>query len=241
MERTDQDFKDGLALDIFSPKNHTLVVMQSTSPLGAQFITGNSGEPFVALSNYSYVIQMNETANDLIAKIEIPYDPAMLSTMGIPESNTYVATLSQDKSWTVNDATRNVHRSENNTRIIKITSLDGEYMLVGKQSVDTSNIFVQFGQGATRTVNITGGQGIQEAEFIDGMRFSVQFSVQSGKAMTLNVDIKQGINPWTLPANMMSLNSFAWIINTSDPFTKIDAQMLIPCKCACSNFRGLFH
>jgi hypothetical protein len=87
MERTDQDFKDGLALDLFSPKNRTLVVKQNNSPLSAQFISGNSGEPFVALSNYSYIIQMNETANDLIAKIEIPYNPEQLNEMGIQEAN----------------------------------------------------------------------------------------------------------------------------------------------------------
>lgn len=70
MERTDQDFKDGLALELFSPKNRTLVVKQNTFPLGAQFVTGNSGSPFIALSNYSYIITMNETANDLMAKID---------------------------------------------------------------------------------------------------------------------------------------------------------------------------
>jgi hypothetical protein len=83
MERTDQDFQDGLALDLFSPKNRTLVVKQNTSPLAAQLVTGNSGSPFVALSNYSYIITMNETSNDLIAKIEVPYDPTMLQSMGI--------------------------------------------------------------------------------------------------------------------------------------------------------------
>jgi hypothetical protein len=227
MERTDQDFQDGLALDLFSPKNRTLIVKQNTSPLGAQFVTGTTGEPFVALSNYSYLIQMNETANDLIAKIEVPYDPSMLNAMGIQEANTYVATLAPDKrSWIVNDATRNVHRSENNTRIIKMTSLDGEYLLVGRKTVDTSNIFVQYGQGATRTVNVTGGAGIQEAEFVDGLRFSVQ----AGKALTMNVDLKQGIDPTTLPANTQSLNSFMWVVNTSDPNTKVAAQMLVPCK-----------
>jgi hypothetical protein len=77
-------------------------------------------------------------------------------------------------SWVVNDATRNVHRSENNTRIIKMTSLDGEYVLVRRQTVDTGNIFVQYGRGATRTVNMTAGPGLQEAEFIDGYRFSIQ-------------------------------------------------------------------
>jgi hypothetical protein len=54
-----------------------------------------------------------------------------------------------------------------------MTSLDGEYLLVGRKTVDTSNIFVQYGQGATRTVNVTGGAGIQEAEFVDGLRFSI--------------------------------------------------------------------
>jgi len=161
MERTDQDFQDGLAIDLFSPKNRTLVVKQNTSPLPGNFVSGNSGEPFVALSNYSYIVQMNETANDLIAKIEIPYTAEQLNKFSVQEANTYVATLAPDKmSWVVNDLTRNVHRSENNTRIIKMTSMDGEYMLVGRQTVDTSSIFVQYGQGATRTVNMTGGQGM---------------------------------------------------------------------------------
>jgi hypothetical protein len=226
MERTDQDFADGLALYLFSPKNRTLVVSQNRSPLSAQFVTGTTGSPFIALSNYSYMIRMNETANDLIAKIEIPYDPIMLNTMGIPEANTYVGTLAPDKkSWAVNDATRNVHRSENNTRIIKMTSLDGEYMLLGRQTVDTSNVFVQYGQGATRTVNMTGGPGIQANEFVDGLRFEVQ----AEKELKMNVDLKQGVNPGCLPANTQSLNSFMWIVNTSNPLVKVDAQILVPC------------
>jgi hypothetical protein len=226
MQRTDQDFKDGLALDLFSPKSRTLTVKQNLTPLPAQFVQGATGEPFVALSNYSYIIQMNETANDLIAKVEIPHDPVMLATMGINPANTFVVTLAADKkSWIMNDATRNVHISENNTRIIKMTSLDGEYMLVGRQTVDTSNMFLQFGQGATRTFNLTGGPGIQEAEFIDGLRFSAQ----TDKAMMLNVDIKQGVNPGTLPANSQSLNSYMWIVNTSAPFQNVNGQILFPC------------
>ena len=99
MDRTDQDFKDGLALDILLPKTRTLSVQQDTSPLGAQFITGTSGQPFVALpvSNYSYIIKMNETANDLISKFEIPYDPMTIGEKGVQEANTYVATLAADK------------------------------------------------------------------------------------------------------------------------------------------------
>lgn len=110
MERTDQDFVDGLALDLFSPSNRTLVVRQNTSPLPGNFVSGSTGEPFVALSNYSWVIKMNETANDLIAKVELPYDLGILKQMGIDQGNTYVGTLSADgKSWVVSESQRNVH------------------------------------------------------------------------------------------------------------------------------------
>ncbi len=94
--------------------------------------------------------------------------------------------------------------TENKTRIIKMTSLDGEYMLLGRRSDDATNIFVQYGQGATRTVNATGGPGVQEAEFIDGLRFSIQSTVP----FTMNVDIPNGLDPATMPGNAMSLSVF---------------------------------
>jgi hypothetical protein len=110
MERTDQDFVDGLALDLFSPLNRTLVVTKNTAPLPGSFVTGSSGAPFVALSNYSWVVKMNESANDIIAKIELPYDPVMLKRVGIDQVNTYVGKLATDgKSWVVAESQRNVH------------------------------------------------------------------------------------------------------------------------------------
>ncbi|KAB2107842.1 hypothetical protein AG0111_0g3663 [Alternaria gaisen] len=212
MERTDQDFVDGLALDLFSPSNRTLIVSQNTSPLPGSFVSGSNGAPFVALSNYSWIVELNETANDLIAKIELPYDPVALQKVGIDQDNTYVGVLAADKkSWIVSESQRNVHVSENKTRMIKMTSLDGEYMLLGRQTADISNIFVQYGQGATRTVNFTGGIGTQETEFIDGLRFTVE----SDQAFTMNVDIRNGISMDTLSNNVSSLNSFSWIVNTS--------------------------
>ncbi|KAF2475301.1 uncharacterized protein BDR25DRAFT_382231 [Lindgomyces ingoldianus] len=228
MERTDQDFVDGLALDLFSPSSRTLFVQQNTSPLPGNFVSGSTGEQFIALSNYSYVIKLNETANDLIAKVELPYDPVMLQQMGIDQGNTYVGTLASDKkSWVVSESQRNVHVSENKTRIIKMTSLDGEHILLGRMTEDVSNIFVQYGQGATRTVNVTGGQGVQEAEFIDGLRFTVE----SEQPFKMNVDIKNGVSKEDLPRDAASfgtqrqilttLDSFAWVINTTIPTQKI--------------------
>lgn len=91
--------------------------------------------------------------------------------------------------------------SENKTRIIKLTSLDGEYILLGRQTVDTANIFVQYGFGATRTVNLTGGDGLQQAEFVDGLRLAVELE----KEMKVNIDLKSGIDPKALPTGMRSL------------------------------------
>jgi hypothetical protein len=51
------------------------------------------------------------TANDLIAKIKVPYDTVKLNAMGVQEANTYVATLVAHKT------SPNVHRAENFTRI----------------------------------------------------------------------------------------------------------------------------
>jgi hypothetical protein len=99
-------------------------------------------------------------------------------------------------------AKRSHKRSENKTRIIKMTSLDGEYMLLGRKSVDNSNIFVQYGQGATRTVNVTGGVGIQEAEFVDGLRFSIAATAP----LAMNVDIPNGVGDAALPENTIALS-----------------------------------
>lgn len=203
MQRTDQDFKDGLALDLFSPRNRMLVVTKNTSPLPPQFVKDTSGEPFIALSNYSWIIKMNETAKDLIAKIELPYDPVKVKNMGVDVANTYVGKLAPDRmSWEVSELQRNVHVSENNTRIIKLTSLDGEYILLGRKTVDTANIFVQYGFGATRTVNLTGGKGVQEAQFVDGLRISVV----AEKPMGVNIDLKSGVQKVGMPTGMRSLS-----------------------------------
>lgn len=83
-----------------------------------------------------------------------------------------------------------------------MTSIDGEYMLLGRRSEDASNIFVQYGQGATRTVNFTGGPGLQQAEFIDGLRFDVQ----SSQPMRLNAEIPFGVNPTLLPPQSVPMS-----------------------------------
>ncbi|KIV99577.1 uncharacterized protein PV09_08754 [Verruconis gallopava] len=214
MDRTDIDFADGLAIDVLSPKNRTFVVTQNKNPLGAQFVTNSTGENFTALLPYSYVIKLNETAQDLIGKVELPYDPAQLAATGFNPANTYVGRLAPDgKSWDIMENQRNVHVTENKTRIIKMTSMDGEYLLLGRKSTDTANIFVQYGQGETRTANFTGGPGVQQSEFIDGLRFTVE----ANSPIRMNVEIRSPVNTSQIPAGMRLLNSFSYVVNTSTP------------------------
>lgn len=75
-------------------------------------------------------------------------------------------------------------------------------MLLGRQTEDTANIFVQYGFGATRTVNLTGGAGDQQAEFVDGLRLSVELE----KKMQLNADLKFGIDQEAIQKGMRSLS-----------------------------------
>ena len=223
-------FQDGFRLDMLSPTNRTVIVRQNTAPLDAQFISGTNGgaaETFVAMSSNSYVVTMNESANDLIANIAMPYKPETILAMGVQASNTYVATLAADKrSWVVDEATRNIQRNDNQTRCVKLTSVTGEYLLVGRVSSEMGNTFVKYGTGPENTVSLNGGVGIQEAEYMDGFRVSVQ----TNSTVNMTVSLREGVNPGTLNDGITCLNSFAWIVEMSDPNQNVDGVMFFPCK-----------
>lgn len=223
-------FRDGFKLDMLSPTNRTVIVRQNTTPLDAQFITGTNGgsaETFVPLSNNSYIVTMNEPANDLIANIAMPYNIDDIRAKGVQASNTYVATLAADKrSWIVDEATRNIQRDANQTRCVKLTSVGGEYLLVGRVSSEMGNTFVKYGTGPENTVSLNGGVGVQEAEYMDGFRVSVQ----TNQTVNMTASLNQGINPGTLNAGFECLNSFSWIVKTSNATQNVDGTMFFPCK-----------
>lgn len=104
------------------------------------------------------------------------------------------------------------HSSENKTRIIKMQSLDGEFILLARRNIDNANVFVQYGFGETRTANFSGGGGVQEAEFVDGLRFSVQ----SAQPIRMNVDLKFGVDKSLLKEGMESLYAYTWVVNTTN-------------------------
>ena len=84
-----------------------------------------------------------------------------------------------------------------------MTSLDGEYRLLARQTLDTANIFIQYGQGQTRTFNLTGDvSGYQEAEWVDGLRMKVL----TGDMLHVNADFKFGVDQSKLPQGTKALS-----------------------------------
>ena len=73
--------------------------------------------------------------------------------------------------------------------MLKLTSIDGEYMAIGRQTPETSNVLTPFGSAQQQTVAIN-GSGIQEVEFQDGFRMSVKAS----QPMTVNTVYKNGVS-----------------------------------------------
>ena len=74
-------------------------------------------------------------------------------------------------------------------RMVKQNQLDGEYMVVGRQTVETNTLVVPFGSDPATSVAIQ-GTGLQENEFQDGFRMSTR----STQPMTMNVDVKDGVD-----------------------------------------------
>lgn len=79
-------------------------------------------------------------------------------------------------------------RTDNTIRIQKRNNIDGEYMALGRQTVETNNVLVPFGTDQSQSVVIQ-GSGLQENEFVDGFRMSVRAT----QPVTMNVDVKDGV------------------------------------------------
>lgn len=77
--RTDQDFRNGLTLDLSLQKDRTDTV--SGTAYGAPCCAlrwSSSGESLIASLTSSYTIRLSHTAG-----IEVPFGPSMLESMGI--------------------------------------------------------------------------------------------------------------------------------------------------------------
>jgi hypothetical protein len=81
------------------------------APMTGRFVTGTTGGSYRGLTAYSYMLKTNDESNDVIAKVEIPYDPSRLTQFGVDSSNTFVGRMAVDnRSWVLEDQTLDVNK-----------------------------------------------------------------------------------------------------------------------------------
>ncbi|KAG4436558.1 hypothetical protein IFR05_007953 [Cadophora sp. M221] len=199
---------DNSAVETFSQTQRQLIVNQNPAPLSANHVVGSTGQPFVQLQQNSMTIATNGATDLVGAQIELPMDPNMLQQAGnITPDNTFVAKLSPDKqAWMVMEGIKSVNTTDNTVRIVKMTNIDGEYMAIGRMTVETSNVLSPFGQ----QVNVT-GSGIQEIEFNDGFRMSLKATQQ----MTVNTNVVNGVSTSMTAQVGTPINNYRYLITSN--------------------------
>ncbi|KAF7514506.1 hypothetical protein G7054_g15254 [Neopestalotiopsis clavispora] len=214
-------FPDNSKIETFSQSQKQIIVNQNPNPLSANHVVGSSGQPFVQLSQNSMTIQTNKATDLVGGQVEMSIDPNLLQQAGVSPDNTFVAQLSPDRqAWIIMEGIKSVNTTDNTVRMIKMTSLDGEYMAVGRQTTETGNVLTTFNQN--QQVQIS-GSGIQEVEFTDGFRMSVRAS----QPMTLKTDVVNGISSSMTTGGIMPVNNFRYKVTSNLAGVNTDLNSMV--------------
>ena len=99
----------------------------------------------------------NETARNLMAKLEITHELVAVRSLGMDIANTYAGKLVPYKM-----SQKKLKRDSETCMLvrailvfIKLTELDGEYLFFSRMTLHNTNLFVQYGFGATWAVGVT--------------------------------------------------------------------------------------
>lgn len=189
-------FPDRSKVETFSQKQQQIIVNQQQPAIPANQVTGSTGQPFVAISTQSMVINTNGATDLVGGQVEMAMSIQNLQAAAVQPDNTYVAMLSPDRqSWMIQETMRSVNTTDMTVRMVKRNQLDGEYMVVGRQTVETNTLVTPFGRDGSTQVAIQ-GTGLQENEFQDGFRMSTRAT----QPMLMNVDVKDGVDTGMLAA-----------------------------------------
>jgi len=183
-------FPDGSRIETFSQTQRQLLVNQNSAPLPGNQVTGSTGGPFVQLSQNSLIVQTNGATDLVGGQVEIPFQTQVLKQNNITPDNTFVAKLSPDRSsWQILESIKSVNGSDGTVRLVKLNSIDGEYIALGRQTSSTGQALTLFSAVNQNAFNVS-GSGIQENEFIDGLRLSVRAT----QPMVINANVVNGIS-----------------------------------------------
>lgn len=206
-------FPDRSKIETFSQKQQQIIVNQQTPAIPANQVTGTTGQPFVAVSPQSMTISTNGATDLIGGQIEMAMTMQNLQGVAVQPDNTYVAMLSPDRqSWMIQETMRMVNSTDMTVRMVKRSQMDGEYMVVGRQTVETNTVVVPFGSDGSTSVAIQ-GTGLQENEFQDGFRMATRAT----QPMTMNVDVKKGVDQGMLAAlqGQSSVNDYRYSVTTN--------------------------
>ena len=181
---------DRSRVETFSQKQQQIIVNQQTPAIPPNQVTGTTGQPFVGISAQSMTISTNGATDLVGGQVQMALSMQNLQQAAVQPDNTYVAMLSPDRqTWMIQETMRSVNSTDMTVRMVKRTQLDGEYMIVGRQTVETNTLVQPFGSDQATSVAIE-GTGLQENEFQDGFRMSTRAT----QPMTMNVDVVDGID-----------------------------------------------
>ncbi|KAH3959588.1 hypothetical protein HBI25_098510 [Parastagonospora nodorum] len=206
-------FPDRSRVETFSQKQQQIIVNQQTPAIPANQVTGTTGQPFVAISPQSMTISTNGATDLVGGQVQMAITMQNLQSAAVQPDNTYVAMLSPDRqTWMVQETMRSVNSTDMTVRMVKRNQLDGEYMVVGRQTVETNTLVQPFGSDQARSIAIQ-GTGLQENEFQDGFRMSTRAT----QPMTMNVDVVDGIDSSMLAAlqGQESVNDYRYSVITN--------------------------
>ncbi|KAL5638149.1 hypothetical protein ACGC1H_005005 [Rhizoctonia solani] len=158
MEPTDLVFPDGLRLLLYSPNAQNVSVEKKDQPSApARFVTPldsaavSLGSGFwAAIYNHSWTIAFEaKNVDDLVATIEVSYDSGILESLSIKPENTFLGRFDSGRGgWVVDTSRSSVDSTHKKTRIIGLPNLDGEYMLLGRKSINSHGNFIQPGSSS---------------------------------------------------------------------------------------------
>jgi hypothetical protein len=206
-------FPDRSRVETFSQKQQQIIVNQQTPAIPANQVTGSTGQSFVAISPQSMTISTNGATDLVGGQVEMAMTMQNLQSAAVQPDNTYVAMLSPDRqSWMIQETMRSVNTTDMTVRMVKRTQMDGEYMVVGRQTVETNTLVTPFGSDGSTSVAIQ-GTGLQENEFQDGFRMSTRAT----QPMTMNVDVKDGVDSSMLAAlqGQVPVNDYRYSVTTN--------------------------
>jgi hypothetical protein len=123
-------FPDRSKVETFSQKQQQIIVNQQQPAIPANQVT----------------ISTNGATDLVGGQVEMAMTLQNLQAAAVQPDNTYVAMLSPDRqSWMIQETMRSVNTTDMTVRMVKRNQLDGEYMVVGRQTVETNTLVTPFG------------------------------------------------------------------------------------------------